>query len=77
MRKNSDVLQAVKQFSEAIGAPDAIICDSSKVQKSTAVRRFCNEIGTTLKLLEENTPWANKDELYIGILKEVVRKDTK
>jgi hypothetical protein len=27
--------------------------------------------------LEEGTPWANKAELYIGLLKEAVRKDMK
>ena len=28
-------------------------------------------------MLEEGTPWANKVELYIGLLKESVGKDTK
>jgi hypothetical protein len=77
MTKESDVLQAVKQFAKAIGAPDAIICDASRAQTSAKVRNFCSDIGTTLRILEENTPWANKAELYIGILKEAVRKDTK
>jgi hypothetical protein len=27
--------------------------------------------------LEEGTPWANKVELYIGLIKEAVRKDMK
>ena len=39
------------------------------------VRKFCNDIGTTLRALEEGTPWSNKAELYIGLLKEAVRKD--
>ncbi len=34
-------------------------------------------IGTTLRALEEGTPWANKAELYIGLLKEAVQKDMK
>ena len=32
---------------------------------------------TTLWVLEEGTPWANKAELYIGLLKESVSKDMK
>ena len=32
-------------------------------------------IGTTLRALEEGTPWSNKAELYIGLIKEAVRKD--
>ena len=77
MTKESDVLQAVKQFAKTIGAPDAIICDAARAQKSKDVKKLCNDIGTTLGVLEENTPWANKAELYIGILKEAVRKDMK
>ena len=44
-------------------------------QMSHNVRKFCNDIGTTLRALEEGTPWSNKAELYIGLLKEAVRKD--
>ena len=55
MKKESEVLQALKQFAKAIGAPDAIICDASKAQTSQKVRQFCDDIGTTLRILEENT----------------------
>jgi hypothetical protein len=46
-------------------------------QMSKEVKTFCNEIGSTLRALEEGTPWANKAELYIGLLKGAVRKDMK
>ena len=42
---------------------------------SNQVKQFCNDIGTFLRALEEGTPWANKAELYIGLIKEAVRKD--
>jgi hypothetical protein len=57
--------------------PDAIIADAAREQKSLELRKFCSEIGTTLRVLEEGTPWANKAELYIGLIKEAVRKDMK
>jgi hypothetical protein len=38
-------------------------------QLSKEVKTFCDEIGSTLRALEEGTPWANKTELYIGLLK--------
>eukprot|EP00957_Ditylum_brightwellii_P161649 12307352-Ditylum_brightwellii.AAC.1 len=41
------------------------------------MRAFCAEIGTTLRILEKGTPWANKAELYMGLIKEAVRKDIK
>ena len=77
MRSKSEVLSAIKEFAKAIGAPDAIVSDSSGEQKSKEVKKFLNDIGTTLRLLEEGTPWANKAELYIGLMKEAVRKDMK
>ena len=35
------------------------------------------DMGTSLRLLETGTPWANRAELYIGLVKEAVRKDMK
>jgi hypothetical protein len=77
MKSISEVLQAVKQFAKEIGAPEAIICDMAGEQTSQNLSKFCNEIGTTMRVLEEGTSWANKAEVYIGLLKEAVRKDMK
>jgi len=59
------------------GAPEAIVCDASGEQMSGLMERFLNDIVTTLRLLEEGTPWSNRAELYIGVLKEAVQKDMK
>ena len=75
MKKKSEVLLAIKQFAKEIGAPDSFVADMSGEQMSSEVKKFCNEIGTTLRALEEGTPWSNKAELYIGLIKEAVRKD--
>ena len=75
MRRKSEVLQAIKQFAKEIGAPTSIIADMAGKQMSHDVQKFCNDIGTTLRALEEGTPWSNKAELYIGLLEEAVRKD--
>ena len=77
MTSKSQVLLALKQFAKEVGAPDAIICDAARDQQSRPLKQFLQQIGTSLRVLEENTPWANKAELYIGILKEAVRKDMK
>ena len=54
MKSKAEVSQAVQQFSKKmIGAPDAIICDMAGEQTSHALKRFCQEIGTTLRVLEE------------------------
>jgi hypothetical protein len=78
MKSKAEVLQAVKQFAKEIGAPGAIICNMAGEQTSHALKNFCQEIGTTLHVLEEGTPLANKaTKLYIGLIKEAVRKDMK
>ena len=40
----------------------------------TIYKKFCRDIDTTLRLLEEGTLWANKDELYINLIKKADRK---
>ena len=75
MKKRADVLLAVKKFMKEVGVPDAIICDGAGEHTSNDMRQLCNDAGTTLRILERGTPWANKAELYIGIIKEAVRKD--
>jgi hypothetical protein len=77
MKSKGEVLLAVKQFAKEVGAPDAIIADPSGEQTSQPLRKFCNEIGTTLRVLEQGTQWANRAELYIGLMKEATRKDMK
>ena len=75
MKLKVKVLQAIKQFAKDIGVPDAIILDAASKQKSQAFQNLCSKIDTTLWVLEEGTAWANKDELYIEIVKEMVQKD--
>ena len=55
--------------------PNAFILDPSGEQTSNEVRGFCHKIGTTLRILEERTQHADRAELYIGLLKEDVRKE--
>ena len=75
MQRKPEVLQTIKQFAKEIGVPTAIIADMAGEQMSQEVRKFCNDIGTTLWALEEGTPWSIKAELYIGLLKESVQND--
>ena len=77
MKRQSEVLMALKEFTKHVGAPDMIISNGAMEQQSKALRSFLNDIGTTLKVLERGTPSANKAELYIGLIKEATRKDMK
>ena len=75
MKTVKDIALAVKLFAKEVGAPDCFVCDPQANQKSKEVRDFCSQIGTTLRVLEESTQHANRAELYIGLLKESIRKD--
>ena len=73
MKSNVEVLQSVEQFDREIGAPVAIFFDAAGEKKSNDLRKFWrhwyNPGG-----LKEGTPWVNKDELYISLIKEAVIK---
>ena len=69
------MLHALKAFAKAVGAPEAFVLDPSGEQTSQKVKGFVSELGTALRVLETNTQWANRAELYIGLLKESVRRD--
>ena len=58
-----------------MGVPINLVFDPSGEQTSNDVNQFCHQVGTTLRVLEESTQWANRVELYIGILKESIRQD--
>ena len=75
MSKVSEYPKALKKFAKDVGAPEVLIADPHLLHKSKYVKAFCNQIGTTLKILEESTQWESRAELYIGIMKEATRKD--
>ena len=75
MESKSDFLDCLHLFCKEVGVPVSLVVDPSGEQTSRLVRRFCNQIGTTLRILEESTQWANRAELYIGLLKTAVRRD--
>jgi len=68
------VPNALKMFAMEIGTLDALICGAAHDESSNAVKSFCHQIGAALHVLEKNTPWANRTELYVGLVKESVRK---
>jgi len=77
MKSKGEFLDAFKMFTKEIGVPDALIIDPSGEQTSSASKKYCQQVGTTLRVLEVHTQWANRAELYIGQFKCAVRKDMK
>ena len=75
MKRVSEFPKALKMFAKDAGVPEAIIDESQKCHKSKEVRQLYHKIGTTLRVLEGSTQWANRAELYVELFKEAVRKD--
>ena len=62
-------------FVKQVGVPDSLVIDDNRSQTINEVKQSCDQVDTTLKILETGTPWENRAEFYIGLLKEAVRKD--
>ena len=65
---------ALHYFCKDVGVPYKLVVDTSGDKKRRSVCRFCHQVGTTLKILEESTQWANRAELYVGLFKEAILK---
>ena len=75
MKSLKEYPKALRKFAKDVGAPEVLVADPHSSHKSAEVKDFLNKIGTTLRLLEQSTQFANRAELYGGLVKEAVRKD--
>jgi hypothetical protein len=75
MKRQADYFLALKQFAKDVGAPEVLVCDPHLAQTKREVPNICTQIGTTLKVLEAEMQWANRVELYIGLMKKATQKD--
>ena len=75
MKNKGEFYDALHMFCKEIGVPTSLVVDPSGEQTSRKVKHFCNQVGTTLRILEAATQWADRAELYVGLFKESTRKD--
>ena len=75
MRSQTQYNDALHWFCKQVGVPHTLVMDAHKAQSNLEAKKFYNKVGTTLRILEEGSPWSNRAELYIGLFKEAVRKD--
>ena len=55
MKSKGDFLDALHQFCKEVGVPVTLVVDPSGEQTKKSVKRFCHQVGTTLRILEEST----------------------
>jgi len=60
-------------FCKEISVPYGLVVDPSGEQTSEEVKKFCHQVGSSLQILEESNQWANRAELYIGLMKKLIR----
>ena len=77
MKSQTEFQDALHWFYKQVGVPTTLVVDGHKSQTSTPVKHFCDQVEMTLRVLETETIWVNRADLYIGLLKEVVRKDSR
>ena len=59
MKSTSGFMAALKYFAKEVGAPKILVDGPHPSHNSKEVKYFYNKIGTTLRLLEQVTQWAN------------------
>jgi len=75
MQHQRDYFLTLRQFVKEVGVPEVLVCDPHPTQMQRKVKEFCTQIGTTLRILEAQTQWANRAELNDGLIKEAMQKD--
>ena len=65
----------LKEFAKEIGVPTALIVDPSGKETSREVKHFARECSVTLCVLKQSIHWENLTKNYIGLIRQVIRKD--
>ena len=77
MKRRKDLHHALKQMFKHVGVPPELICDGAGEQVKGESRKLINKVNSDIKELEAESPWSNRAELFIGIVKKHIKKDLK
>ena len=77
MKRRKDLHHALKQMFKQVGVPPDLICDGAKEQVQGEARKLIHKVNSNIKELEAESPWSNRAELFIGIVKKAIKKDLK
>ena len=70
MKSKGEFYDALHIFCKEVGVPTSLIVDPSGEQTSNKVKKFCNQVETTLIIPEESTQWTKGSKLYFGLFKD-------
>ena len=77
MQKRSDRPKSLKHMFKSIGVPNSIIADGAREQVKGESLRLYNQSSCQIKQLERGTPWSNRAELWIGLVKKARVREQK
>ena len=67
MKTQHDFESAYHWFCKQVGVPVSLIVDAHKVQTSSKTKRFCDQIGITLRILEKETQFEAHIDAQISL----------
>ena len=77
MKLRSELLLVLKSAFKEYGLPEKIICNGAPKQVSGEAARLCQLADCNVQQLEWGTPWSNRAEGHVGIVKSVILQDLK
>ena len=69
MKLKSELPLALTSFFKGVGVPPKNMCDGAPEQVKGESRRLCNICDCETVQLEQATPWTNRAEGHVGIIK--------
>ena len=77
MQRRSELPKALKHMFKTVGVPDSIVADGAREQVKGESLKLCHQVSCNLKQLERGTPWSNRAELWIGLVKKAIVRELK
>ena len=74
MKTQTEFETALYWFYKYVGIPISLVMDAHKAQRKNDVKRFCDQVGSTLRVLEKGTPWANCADCVMGFSRKLYGK---
>ena len=70
MQSQKEFQTALHWFCKQVGVPGSLVVDGHLSQASPTVRRLCDQVGTTLRVLETGTPRENRANFTLDCLRK-------
>ena len=77
MKLRSQLPLALKLLFKSVGVPNKILCDGPPERIKGDYIRLCKKSDTQIIQQERGTPWDNRAEGHVGIIKSLVKTDLK